>query len=209
MKKWLFTLVLILPLTAHAGSFLDKISSVFNIATCLEEKTKTMCMYEQLFSISESSALAKEQNVMGTSASYVLTSPNADWYRMFPGENRKEDLVLMDKSGHAMMQVDWIVGGDGDYKKAAREELKEITDALQAEPTEIELDVWPYKENGVFYEICYNTNKETVECMYSAVANIPGGMVSIFAHTASDEKLVEDIVYIIASIDIPEKKAAQ
>lgn len=209
MKKYLLIISLAFPALAYSASFLDKVKSVFSIGECLQTKTETMCTYEQLFALNESSVLEKEQTLMGASAMYVLFAPSSNWYKMFPGEKRKEDLVMMDKSGHAMVQVDWLANGESDYKAVAKEELKEISEALQAEPTEIALDVWPYNESGVFYEICYNTNKKTVECMYSAVANIPGGMVNIFAHTASDEKLVEDIVYIIASIDVPARKVSQ
>jgi hypothetical protein len=39
--------------------------------------------------------------------------------------------------------------------------------------------------------------------MYSAAANIFGGMVKLFTLTASEDRLVEDIVYFYASLDIP------
>lgn len=207
LLKHLFLIVLIVsPTVVYSESFLDKMKASVKMALCLEKKTETMCTYEAMLEMGTSNGLKKDEIKSGQSQQYVLTMPNANWLHMYPEQKRQEDLVLMESSGHAVIQVDWFAGTGGDYKAAAREELKDLIDALESEPTDVALDIWPFKENGVFYEMCYNTDKETVECMYSAVANIPGGMVQIFAHAEAEDKYIEDIVNIIASIDIPATK---
>lgn len=115
----------------------------------------------------------------------------------------------MDQSGHAYVQVDWITNSADSYETVAKQALQELAEKLQTEPDPIPLEVWPYETDGIFYELCYNTNKETVECMYSAAANIPGGMVKIFSLTAAEDQLIEDIVYLVMSLDLPALEKAK
>lgn len=199
----LIFILLAMPVTAQAESVIDKAKSIFNMAMCMQESTQTMCIYEKLVASSPNQSLLSEELITGQSGAYTLNAPNSNWKKLWPKQKRAEDLVVMDQSGHAFVQVDWVANSTDSYEAVAKKGLQELADKLQTEPGPIPLEVWPYETDGIFYELCYTTNKETVECLYSAAANIPGGMVKIFSLTAAEDQLIEDIVYLVMSLDIP------
>lgn len=203
LNRILLISLLAFPFSGHAESFIDKAKGIFDMAMCMQKSTQTMCIYEKLVASSPNAAIKKDGIIMGQSGMYTLSVPNSNWKKLWPRQKRTEDLVVMDQSGHAFVQVDWVADSTASYEAAAKEPLQDLADKLNTEPTPVALEVWPFETDGIFYEICYNTNKETVECLYSAAANIPGGMVKIFSLTAAEDQLVEDIVYLVMSLDIP------
>lgn len=209
MNRILLIVLLALPITGQAESIVDKAKAIFNMTMCILERTQTMCLYEQLIASSSKKSLQAEELIMGQSGAYTLSAPNSNWKKLWPRQKRTEDLVVMDQSGHAFVQVDWLANSTDSYETVAKQELQALADKLQIEPDPIPLEVWPYETDGIFYELCYTTSKETVECMYSAAANIPGGMVKIFSLTAAEDQLVEDVVSLVMSLDIPEPEKTE
>lgn len=115
-------------------------------------------------------------------------------------KKRKEDLVVMHQSKRAFVQVDWS-SGKGDYKKIAQENIENLS--KKQEDFAVALDFWPYNDKGMVYEVCYKTKKKTEECILSAAAEIPGGIISFYIFSITDEKLIEDVVYILTSVELP------
>ncbi len=204
MLRFIWVALMIVPGVSVADSVIDTAKSVFNISKCLMGNTQTMCLFEEMLASNPSEVVEKDTSILGQSKMYIVEAPNSDWRRLWPGQERKEDLVVMHKSGHAFLQVDWLVDSEGGYESIAKAPLNDMAKKLNVEPTNIPIDVSPFKEDGVFYEICYRTNMKTEECMYSAAANMPGGIVKFFSITANEESFVEDIVHLIVSVDIPE-----
>ncbi len=169
---------------------------------CLKEKTQVVCLNERLLASGAGKSLPNDSLVVGLSSAYTLSVPSDQWVHMWPGLERPEDLLLVHSSGQAFVQVDWLGGQMVPYDLAALEQVEKMALKLDAEPVPIPVDVWPYQEQGAIYELCYFTDKDTRECMYSAVALMPGGTVRFLAMTALEEALMVEVLKLILSIDI-------
>ncbi|TQV74688.1 hypothetical protein FLL45_06930 [Aliikangiella marina] len=183
------------------GGFLDKAKMMYDATVCATEHTKTICVMKLLLSNGEQTPLSQGSKAEGQSKKYFLVSPNDNWVKLKIGKARN-DLVIGEKTGFGMVYVDWLDEPFVDFHENAKQPLMELAKQLKSEPEYVELDVWPYKENGAVYLVCYVTNIKTEECMWSATANVNGGAVRIFSTSSGTEAMIGDVVGLIASIDV-------
>lgn len=172
-----------------------------NISKCARKDSQTICISKQIYLESPKSMLTKNMKLLGKSRKYSVQIPSSQWYRLWPhDENRQEDLIVMGYSGRAFVHFAWEKG-QTDYIKIAQRPLKDTVRNFKAYL--IELDVRPFDKEGVLYEICYEIRKKIQECIYSAAAALPGGVVSFYSLTQAKEEFIEDVIFLITSIDQP------
>lgn len=182
-----------------AESLSETVKGTYKMAKCLNKKTKTMCLIEFMYDDLKKSKLKKDMPLQGQSKKYTVYSPNSNWFKVIPKVKRKhEDLQMVEKSKQAYVQVSWDKPGS-DYKKIAQKNIDHLVKKFKDHEVPVEFE--PYHKNGVLYEVCYKTVKKTEECIFSAAAKLKGGVVSFFTMTSSDEKLIEDIIYVLSSVE--------
>ena len=205
MYKAIFGVILMfLTCLCHADSIIDKAKLRYNMGKCLISNTETMCAFEEMLKSEPTETIKQDSEVISKTNRYFVSVPNNNWKILWPGEKRAIDLELIHNSGHALVMVNWKEGEIDTYRKHARAPLQSILENSGSEPEEIPFDIWPYNDGGVFYATCYATNKKTEECIFSAAANMPNGVVSFTAITEHNDTLAEDIMQIFASVDIPQ-----
>lgn len=194
--------------SASAESALEKAKGIYDMAKCLRKNTQTMCIIRGIAD-SEKVRLQESQWVGGRAKTYVVQTPDGNWYRsMIRPKSGADEMTVFNESVNAFISFTWTEGQDTAYDDIAKKPLMDLADKLDVELEPIAIPVWPFEDDGVFYELCYRTNKKTEECMYSAAAYMPGGTIGIYSLLASEDALIEDVLTIILSIDVPSDDAA-
>jgi len=190
------------PVTAIAASKLDEAVATARIAKCMLSNTQTMCLIEALNKLQEWEKVPAEQPTLSNSGNYFLATSKNNWKRQ-TSNTENTDLLLINNAENAMIEATWHVGSEIDVEKIARDSIAELATKLDVTLENIEFDVWPFNDGGYFYEVCYETIHETEECMFSTAAPVMDGAVSMFALLNADDALVEEVLELILSIDVP------
>lgn len=193
--------MLLLPSVCFAESLIQKAEKTIDMMACLAKRTSTMCIIEGSLRESHSEQVESLTAIYGQSKKYYLVTKSSNWLKMWPNQQRKEDLVLYHKDALGFIEGNVKESENKNIKRSAKKELEEIINKLGAEPQIIEIEFEPWKENGIIYQICYNTNKKTVECMTSAAANIATGHVTLFSIASDENSMIESVIQIIASLE--------
>ena len=186
---------------ASAESIVEDAADYFDAAECAPTHTKTMCMVKAVAETDEKKPVAVRQAIYGQSQTFYVVAGTPNWFRHT--REGKADLVFVDDSANAFIEFTWMEGEGGDFDALAREGLAWLTDSVGGEPNKYEISWEPYQSHGSIYEACYSTNKNTTECSYSAAVSLRGGIARAFSITASDSELTQQVLTIIASLNVP------
>ncbi|MEM7084216.1 MAG: hypothetical protein AAF465_15915 [Pseudomonadota bacterium] len=173
-----------------------------SMASCLEQHASMTCINKKLLKNSPSLKIEPDSTIAGRSDLYTVWVSSAEWVHMFPKQERKEDLVLLHQSGRAMFQIETMVPSSQSLAEIAKKPISDLSEKLNAEPTNIPVPTPVYAEGGgVLFEICYYTKEKAIECMYSAALNLGKATIKIFSHTEEDEAVIEQIMTLFVSVE--------
>ena len=191
-----------LPLSlATADSTVEEAADFYDAADCALSHTTTMCMVKAVAAVDEKAPVAVRQAIYGQSETFYVVTGTPNWLRHT--RHGKADLVFVDDSASAFIEFTWMEGEQDDFDALAREGLAWLTDTVGGEPNKYEISWEPYQSHGSIYEACYNTRKNTTECSYSAAVSLRGGIARAFSITTSDAELTQQVLTIIASLNVP------
>jgi hypothetical protein len=157
-------------------------------------------MVKAVAAVDDKEPVPERQAVYGQSQTFYVVTGTPNWLRHT--REGKADLVFVDDSASAFIEFTWMEGEGGDFDALAREGLNWLTDSVGGEPNKYEISWEPYQSHGSIYEACYNTRKNTTECSYSAAVNLRGGIARAFSITAADSELTQQVLTIIASLNV-------
>ncbi len=203
--RFFIFLAIVLPINVSADTLFGKAIEFLDSTICLYKKTETMCFVEDIADNASETVLISSK-IYGKSEKYYLVSEHENWLKVTLDKKSKDDLLLVDSNNLGFISVVFKEEVVNSFENMAKEPLMEMAGTLESEPEKVEADFWPWKSNGSMYLLCYETNKETVECMLSAVANIPEGHVVFFSlfSDSDNDVLIDSTMQFILSIDIPE-----
>ncbi len=203
--KRIIALATLIPSICLGVGVVDDAKGIVNVAKCLYKKTSTMCLVEDIFNKNDSVIITPATELYGKSAQYYLMSDSPNWRKVSLGPQKREDLLLVESNQLGFIETHFLPGTPVDVDKLAKKPLMTMSNNLQSEPDKIEADFWPWIDNGAIYQICYHTEKKTVECMISAAANLPNGHVTLYSLVGDASTANDSALQIIASIDVPKE----
>lgn len=203
MKKFLIMITLI-PSICFSDGLIEETKALAGIAKCLYKKTATMCLVEDIYNKNDLEKVIPSSELYGKSKNYYLKSESRNWLKVNLGNESKEDILLVESNKLGFIETKFELEQPDDIDELAKKPLMEMANNLKSNPEKIEADFWPWVYNGAIYQVCYYTNKETVECMISAAANLDEGHVTLYSLVGDAESVNESALQIIASIDVPE-----
>jgi hypothetical protein len=201
--KSIFILSVLVASNSFAGSLLDDVKGVFGVSQCLSKKTQTMCLVEDILNKNSSVPVLASTEIFGKSNKYYLTSGSSNWLKIDLSEKKMEDILLVDSQMMGFVEAKFKIGKSDAIDQLSKAPLMAIANSLKSEPEKVEADFWPWVDSGSIYQICYQTNKKTVECMISAAANLPDGHVTLYSVSTSINSVTDSALEVIVSIDLP------
>lgn len=202
MRIPLLLLTAMLPISSAAeDSIIDDAVQLYDAAKCALIYTNTMCMVKAVAATDEKAPVAVRRAIYGQSEQFYVVTSSPNWLRHT--RHRKADLVFVDETSSAFIEFNWLEDDERDFDALAREGVAWLTDTLEGEPTKYDIAWEPFQSSGSIYEACYATTMDTTECSYSAAVSLPGGIARAFSISAADTDLPQQVLNIIASLDVP------
>ena len=189
------------PMLVSAESTFTNFGSKLELSTCAKTNTLAMCAITYMNETQKPKTILINTAIQGDSAKYYFITESKGWKKVKAPIKWKSDLLLINESRMAMIDIKWHDNANEDFEKLAKQSIKKVLGKVKIEPTKIQVPFYPFEKNGVVYRICYGTRHKTEQCTITAAANLSSGTVEIEATTISNVNVRNEVIQIIVSLD--------